>query len=179
LFDSRVHDGLRWPMAFVWLLFIIFPLANAVGDHGPALRHALTILGATIFVCSYAALVLSWRRYRTRTSVVPALLFGVLVAVATALTVAEHAGWGFLFTYCAATAAVIAPGWTGFLAVAVCTALAAATSAIAGAPGGTVLGFGASSAGIGLLMLVMRDLRMRNEELSRARAELARLAVAQ
>jgi two-component system sensor histidine kinase DesK len=36
----------------------------------------------------------------------------------------------------------------------------------------------ASSAGVGLLMLVMRDLRVRNVELNEARAELADLAVA-
>jgi two-component system sensor histidine kinase DesK len=60
-----------------------------------------------------------------------------------------------------------------------CTSLAGGTSLIAGASGGTALGFVASTAGIGLLMLLMQDLRDRNEELCEARAELARLAVAQ
>ena len=60
-----------------------------------------------------------------------------------------------------------------------CTVLAGVCSALGGANGGTVIGFVASSAGVGLLMLVMRDLRVRNVELNEARAELADMAVAE
>jgi two-component system sensor histidine kinase DesK len=60
-----------------------------------------------------------------------------------------------------------------------CSILAGATSAVAGANGGTVVSYVASAAGIGLLMLVMRDLRIRNAQLNEARAELAQMAVAQ
>ena len=52
-------------------------------------------------------------------------------------------------------------------------------AAAGGADGGTVIGFMASSAGVGMLMLVMRDLRVRNMELNEARAELAKMAVAE
>jgi two-component system sensor histidine kinase DesK len=58
-----------------------------------------------------------------------------------------------------------------------CSGLAALTSALAGANGGTAISYAASSAGIGLLMLVMSDLRLRNQQLSEARAELAEMAV--
>ena len=51
--------------------------------------------------------------------------------------------------------------------------------AIAGASGGTVVSYTVTALGIGLLMVLMRDLRVRNEELTAARAELARVAVAQ
>lgn len=57
--------------------------------------------------------------------------------------------------------------------------LAAGGSSIAGADGGAALGFASSAAGVGLLMLLLRDLRVRNDELTKARAELARLAVAE
>jgi two-component system, NarL family, sensor histidine kinase DesK len=57
--------------------------------------------------------------------------------------------------------------------------LAGLASALGGAKAGATIGFVASTAGIGLLMLLVRDLRLRNEELSAARAELARLAVSQ
>ncbi|HEY8762841.1 MAG TPA: histidine kinase, partial [Solirubrobacteraceae bacterium] len=57
--------------------------------------------------------------------------------------------------------------------------LAGGLSALGGASAGTAVGFVTSCLGIGLLMLLMRDLRVRNDELSRARAELARLAVAE
>ena len=52
-------------------------------------------------------------------------------------------------------------------------------AAIAGASGGTVVSYTVTALGIGLLMVLMRDLRVRNEELTAARAELAQVAVAQ
>ena len=42
-----------------------------------------------------------------------------------------------------------------------------------------MIGWVASTAGIGMLILVMRDLRVRNDQLRGARAELARMAVAE
>ena len=128
-----------------------------------------------MFIAGYVLLVLRWRGQRARAAAVLALL----LAVSTALTISQASGWGFLFTYCAAVAAMATPQRIGFYSVLLCAALAGVTSAIGGADGGTVVGFIASSAGIGMLMLVMRDLRMRNMELSAARAELAQLAVAE
>jgi len=170
-------SGVRGIAAIVWLGFVIFPLLNAIGKHGPPLEHGLVIAGATVFIAGYVLLVLRWRD-DSRPSV-PLAVLGVLLAVSTALTIFQASGWGFLFTYCAAVAAMATPQSIGFYAVLVCSALAGVTSAIGGADGGTVVGFVASSAGVGMLMLVMRDLRVRNMELSAARAELARLAVAQ
>ena len=133
--------------------------------------------GALVFVVAYIALVFAARAAR-RERLVPAL-FGLLVAVATALTLADRPGWGFLFIYCAACTAFVSTPALGFAGVIGCTVLAGGVSALGGASGGTTAGFVTSSLGIGLLMLLMRDLRVRNEELSRARAELARLAVAE
>jgi two-component system sensor histidine kinase DesK len=106
------------------------------------------------------------------------VLFVLLVAIASALTLGDAGGWAFLFTYCAACAGLISTRF-GFAGVVACSVLAGVTSAIWGASGGQVIGYVASSAGIGFLLLVMRDLRIRNEQLSEARAELARLAVAE
>lgn len=109
-------------------------------------------------MATYVVLVLTWRR--NQRSAIPALAcVAVLLACATALTLGEHSGWAFLFTYCAACTALIAPSSAGFIGVMLCTSLAGGTSLIAGASGGTALGFVASTAGIGLLMLLMRDLR--------------------
>ncbi|HET6870599.1 MAG TPA: histidine kinase [Solirubrobacteraceae bacterium] len=162
--------------ALIWLAFIVFPLLDAIGKHEPVVRHGLIIGGAALFVAAYASMVLTWRGGRpARLSVA---LFVVLLVVASALTLGQSSSWGFLFTYCAACAALLAPEGFGFYAVALCSAFAAVTSAIAGANGGTVVSYAASAAGIGLLMLVMSDLRLRNVELSQARAELAEMAVA-
>jgi signal transduction histidine kinase len=81
--------------------------------------------------------------------------------------------------YCAACIALVSPSPAGFAGVLLCAALAAGGSSISGASGGIALGFASSAAGVGLLMLLLRDLRMRNEELTEARAERARLAVAE
>ena len=176
-FSHAPHQSVRYGSAFVWLLFILFPLANAIGRHEPLIRHVLVVLGALVFIAAYIALILAWRS--DRGDRFTGLLFGVMLAVATALTLGDASGWAFLFTYCAACAALIPPPPFGFWAVVTCSALAGLTSALAGAPGASVLGRVATSAGIGLVMLLFRDLRVRNEELSAARAELARLAVAQ
>lgn len=186
LFSRRSPGGIRVFAALIWLGFIVFPLINAVGKHEPLVKHGLVIAGAAVFVAAYAIMVLTWRptsSSRSTSSAEPSsrattVLFFVLLIVASALTLAQSSTWGFLFTYCAACAAIVAPRGLGFYAVALCSVLAAATSAIAGADGGTVVSYVASSAGIGLLMLVMSDLRLRNVELSEARAELAEMAVA-
>ncbi len=177
LFYRRSRGGVRMFAALVWLGFIVFPLINAIGKHQPLVRHGLVIGGAALFVAAYVGMVMAWRSEVP--SRLPLALFAVLLTMAIALTVLQAASWGFLFTYCAACAAIVAPEGSGFYAVALCSALAGVTSAIAGADGGTVLSYVASSAGIGLLMLVMSDLRQRNAQLNQARAELAEMAVAQ
>ena len=176
MLGRRPPNGIRAIAACVWLGFVIFPLLNAIGKHGPPLEHGLVIGGAAVFVAGYVLLVLRWR---DDSAGVPLAVLAVLIAVSAALTISQASGWGFLFTYCAAVAAMATPQRIGFYAVLLCSALAGVTSAIGGADGGTVVGFIASSAGIGMLMLVMRDLRIRNLELGAARAELARLAVAE
>jgi len=175
-FDQRPHGLSKMTGAFVWLAFIIFPAANAFGKHGSTLHRGLIIAGALAFVAAYIALVVMWR-HRQADRVLDAL-FVLLVAIAIALTLSDAGSWGFLFTYCAACAGLISTRW-GIAGVIGCAALAGITSAVGGANGGQVIGWVASSAGIGLLILVMRDLRLRNDELNRARAELARMAVAE
>jgi two-component system, NarL family, sensor histidine kinase DesK len=175
-FDGRPRGISRMSGAFVWLAFIVFPAVNAFAKHGTAIEHGLTIAGAVAFVIAYIAMVLVWRE-RSADRLLPAL-FALMVAIAIALTLSDGASWGFLFTYCAACAGLISTRW-GMAGVLGLAALAGVTSALGGANGGQVIGWVASSAGIGLLILVLRDLRIRNEQLGRARAELARMAVAE
>jgi two-component system sensor histidine kinase DesK len=175
-FDGRPRGFTRYTGAFIWLAFILFPAVNAFAKHGTALHHALTIVGAAAFVAVYIALIVLWRQ-GTADRLVSAL-FIALVAIATALTLSDGGSWGFLFTYCAACAGLISSR-LGVAGVVACAVLAGVTSAVGGANGGQVIGWVASSAGIGLLILVMRDLRIRNDQLRAARAELAELAVAE
>ena len=59
-----------------------------------------------------------------------------------------------------------------------CTALCVGSLLAIDAAAGAIFGFATSTLGVGMLMLVVADLRTRNRELHAARAELARLAVA-
>ncbi len=172
----NTHGRIRAFPALVWLGFVLFPLVDAVTTHASPVAKALTILGATAFVAAYLGLVLMWRQRPWHTPAVA--LFALLVGTAIALTLASGPGWGFLFTYCAAVVALFSSAEIGWLWVIGCAVLAAACSAIAGASGSAVITYGITSLGIGLLMVLMRDLRVRNEELSAARAELADAAVA-
>jgi two-component system, NarL family, sensor histidine kinase DesK len=177
-FSGRPLGGPRLLGGFIWVLFIVFPVLNALGSGGKPHNHGLVVGGAILFVAAYVWLVLSWR-WRTKLEERAVVLFVIMLAVAAALTAFQDPGWGFLFTYCAACAGLIGSSSAGFLAVILCSGLAAACTLLGNGSAGAALGFAASSAGIGLLMRLMRDLRTRNRELTEARAELAQLAVAQ
>ena len=170
--------GLVAPL--VWVIFLVFPLANAIGHDGPPLARSLSIAAAALFVLAFIGLVVAFRSgWGADRGRVMLALYVLLVAISVVLTIADRPGWAFLFTYCAAGTTLLASASLTFPGVAACTLLAGLTSALGGAKAGATIGFVVSTAGIGLLMLLMRDLRLRNEELSAARAELARLAVSQ
>jgi two-component system sensor histidine kinase DesK len=101
-----------------------------------------------------------------------------MLAIAIALTVGVGFRWAFLFSYVAACAGLIVPASYGFSAVAVTAAIGIGSALVGGTNSGGAIGYGASSLGVGLLLTLLRDLRVRNSELDEARAELARTAVA-
>jgi hypothetical protein len=108
-----------------------------------------------LFIAAYLALVFNWPHREVGRG--HWVLFAVMVVLATALTVADEPDWAFLFTYCAASTALISPPGMGIGAVLLLAALAATTTAIGGGGGGAVVGYGASAAGVGLLMTLLRD----------------------
>jgi two-component system, NarL family, sensor histidine kinase DesK len=175
--SSTRHRSVRLGTAGIWLLFIIFPLVNALSSNENATHHVVAISISAGFVVAYVALIMNWRVRRHESWIVP--LYVALLVFATTLTLVEGSGWGFLFTYCAACAGMLSPQLIGFTGVVTSTVLAAGTTLIAGGSAATAVGFAASSAGIGLLLMLMHDLRVRNAQLTEARAELARLAVAE
>jgi two-component system, NarL family, sensor histidine kinase DesK len=177
MFGSEPRGPVGLVALCVWVVFLVFPLGNAIGHHEAGLPYALSIVGAGAFVVAYGAIVIVFRmRWSTRWA---PLLYVLVVLISIALSVFDRPGWGFLFTYCAAGAAMIPPARYTLLSLMGLTVLAGCAPALGGADGGTAIGFVASTAGIGLLMMLLRDLRARNDELTEARAELARLAVAE
>ncbi len=172
----RRRDPAGYVVMVIWLAFLVFPVVNAAAHQQKAPGHAAAIAAATAFVASYFALVIGWRRDFSRRRLVA--LFAVTLGAAIGLTVFDRPGWGFLFTYCSACTALLLPPRRTLAGLAGCCALAAGSALLGGADGGTAIGFVASTAGVGLLMVLVRDLRVRNDELEQARAELARMAVA-
>ena len=173
---SRPPSRMRRAALVVWLGFIVAPIADALTNPGRGVGHWLALAGAVAFAVSYVWLVFTWTDEGYRR-----LTYGLSVfqlALTVALTVADRPSWGFLFSYCAACVALAAPSPYGFPAVLACSAAAVAATLAGGSDAGTAFGYGASAVGVGLLLSLMRDLRMRNLELTEARAELARTAVA-
>jgi two-component system, NarL family, sensor histidine kinase DesK len=172
---ERPSRPTRWGMLSVWLAFVVFPLINAITRTDDGIRYWLALAGATAFSGLYVWLVLIWSELREGRREI-----GISVALATlalALTLGLNADWGYLFSYVVACAALAAPSPLGFPTVIGCTVLGVGAELAAGG-GASAIGVGASTLGVGLLLTLMRDLRQRNAELDRARAELARTAVA-
>jgi two-component system, NarL family, sensor histidine kinase DesK len=173
---GRTRGRSRALPALIWLGFVLFPLIAAIENQGPTVEHLLAIAGAAAFVVAFFGLIVMWRRRAGRALQV--VVLAVLITTAMALTLFDRPDWGFLFTYCSAVTALFSTTNIGWAGVLVCAGLAAGCSALAGASGASALSYSVTSVGIGLLMVLMRDLRVRNEELTEARAELARTAVA-
>lgn len=160
----------------VWTLFIVVPIVDAITNSGSATEHVLAISGAVAFSGVYVWVVLTWWEEKSYWRTLA--LAGVLLALACVLTLADRASWAFLFTYCAACIGLVVSSDLGMPAVILCAAVAFGVTVIAGGGSDAGVGYAASAVGIGLLLVLMRDLRMRNHELSEARAELAQSAVA-
>jgi two-component system, NarL family, sensor histidine kinase DesK len=162
-------------MLTVWMAFVVFPPINAITSTDNGTRYWLAIAGTLLFSALYVWLVLIWAELRGGVREIAISI--ALALIALGLTVAVNHNWGYLFTYVAACAALTTPSAFGFPAVITCAAVGTG-AALAAHGGGSSVGIGASTLGVGLLLTLLRDLRQRNAELSSARAELARTAVA-
>jgi two-component system, NarL family, sensor histidine kinase DesK len=161
----------------IWLVFIAIPLINAITSDTTGAAKALTIVAAVAFVAVFIAVATVDRKPLPDPLAFAAMAF--LLGVATALTVLDRESWATLFVYTVAVGAMCLRPPLAFQGVLLCTAVCIAASLVGGSSFGTAISFAISTAGIGMLMLVMADLRTRNAELHEARAELARLAVAE
>ena len=163
-------------ISLVWLGFIVAPLVDAIGHGGQGWSYALTIAAAAVFAWLYVWLVFIWIDERRRW--LGWLLAVVLAALAIGLTVFSRNSWGYLFSYVAACTALVVPSVWSFPAVILIALASLGATALGGGDAGSASGYAISAVGVGLLLSLMRDLRTRNQELTEARAELARTAVA-
>jgi two-component system sensor histidine kinase DesK len=157
-------------------LLAVPAMIGLLSDEPTPARVAIVVAALVVF--------LGFFFYAIRGRMVPkppalvARAFVVDLAIAAALTIADRPDWSLLFYYVVALAGTRLPRPWSMICVAATAAVAAASSVIGGADHGTTGGVGLGLLGIGAAMVVMGELMSANRELHNARAELARLAVA-
>ncbi|WP_354699449.1 hypothetical protein DSM112329_05166 [Paraconexibacter sp. AEG42_29] len=165
----------RWWPRLLWVPLLFLPVVDLLSSESSPWRVALALLGFGVY------LRLGYEAFRSGIAgaapptrrLVPALLF--LTADVTALTLLERSSWGTLFPALCVGLARLPEVWRipSMLAL---TGVAAAASSTGGP--GNAIGVGASTFGVGLMMMGMRRLAESNVALHMARAELAQHAVA-
>jgi two-component system, NarL family, sensor histidine kinase DesK len=161
---------------FIWLVFIAIPLADAVSSHNNGAAKVLVVAAAIAFVAVFVRLAVIQDKPLPDRRALGSV--GVLLAISVALTAVDRQSWGTLFIFTVVAIAMCVRPPLSFYGVLLCTALCVGSLMVAGSAAGGIFGFATSTLGVGLLMLVVADLRARNRELEEARTELARLAVA-
>lgn len=162
-----------------WLMFLGFPLASLLSATVSPVHLTLTLIGFGLCIVLYCALLLDRRPWLSRSAARSAVLAMFLLGVA--LTAYDRAGWASVIVYCAA-AMSFRRLFAERVAIALLTSstLSATTLAVVrGTSLGTAISVAISCIGVGLLLVVIGELRARNLELVRARDEIGRLAVAE
>lgn len=168
----------RWGIrTFVWLGFVLLPLIDAIESHRTGLEKAAIIAGAAVYVVVFVGVVLIEKRPFPLRQAVP--IIAGLLAIASALTIGDRDAWAMLFIFAAGASSALLATPYAVGGVGMATALGVLALMVRGAPWGTTFGFAAPAAGVGMMMVALTELRQSNRELVNARAELARLAVAQ
>jgi two-component system sensor histidine kinase DesK len=180
LTDARLGDPPRTAVGrmrmFIWLVFIAIPLLDAVSSDDNGVAKVVTVIATIAFVAVFVSLALMREKPLPDGQALRSV--GALLAISVALTALDRQGWGTLFIFTVVAIAMCVRAPFSFYGVLLCTALCVGSLLVADAAAGAIFGFASSTLGVGMLMLVVADLRTRNRELHAARAELARLAVA-
>jgi two-component system, NarL family, sensor histidine kinase DesK len=151
-------------------------LVGLIGDEPTAARLAAVVAAVLVFMAIFVHAVRG--RGTPQPPVVVGRAFVVQLVIAGGLTIADRKDWGLLFYYSAALGALRLPRPWNIIAVPVTAAVAGATTALGGASSSSSSALVLSLLGIGAAMIAMGEIMRSNRELHDARAELARLAVA-
>jgi two-component system, NarL family, sensor histidine kinase DesK len=104
--------------------------------------------------------------------------YAVDLAIASALTIANRSDWILLFYYAVAMGGLRLPRSWNFIALPVTAVVAGASASLGGGDPSVAWGQALGMLGIGAAMVAMGEIMRTNRELVDARAEMARLAVA-
>jgi len=173
-------DRLKVPAARAAGIFAIFISLPAVvgllGDEPSAARVIAVGVALVVFMGFF------FHAVRGRMVIKPAPLVARAVAIdaviASALTIADRSDWSLLFYYVVALAGIRLPRPWNIAAVPATAVIAGTASSLGGADSSAVGGLVLSLLGIGAAMVAMGEIMRTNRELVDARAEMARLAVA-
>ena len=164
-------------VAGIFAVFISLPaVIGLLGDEPSAGRLvAVGALLAAFFVFFFRAVR---GRMAPKPPAVVATAYVVDLAIAGTLTIADRPEWNLLFFYVVAMGGLRLPRPWNVVALPVTAVTAGVTATIGGANSSAAWGQALGLLGIGAAMVAMGEIMRTNRELLAARAEVARLAVA-
>jgi two-component system sensor histidine kinase DesK len=157
-------------------LLAVPAMIGLLGDEPTAARVAVVLAAIVAFLGFFFHAIRG--RMTPRPTRVIARAYAVDLTIAAALTIADRPDWSLLFYYVIALGGIRLPRPWNMISVVATAAIATAATAIGGANHSASGGIGLGLLGIGAAMVVMGEMMRANRELMAARAEVARLAVA-
>jgi len=163
--------------AGIFATLISLPAIIALLGDEPSAVRVVVVLGALVaFLAIFFVAVRG--RMIPRPPAVVARAFLADLAIAAALTIADRPEWSLLFYYVVAIGGLRLPRPWNFISVPVTAITAGVAATVGGAASGAAWGQSLGLLGIGAAMVAMGEIMHSNRELHAARAEVARLAVA-
>jgi two-component system sensor histidine kinase DesK len=160
----------------IFLLFLYFPIAELLDSDAGAEHRALVLAAVAAFLALYLSLMLRPAEPLRRRS--EWLRLAALVVLALAISLDDSAQWASLFIYVAAVAGFRLPFARALPAILLCATLTVTVGAVADYEAGDVIALTIYVLAIGIMLLSFASLIHANAELRAARAQIARLAVA-
>jgi two-component system sensor histidine kinase DesK len=164
-------------VAGIFACFISLPaLIGLLGDEPSAARVVAVAAALVVFFALFFQAVRG--RMHPRPPAVVARAYVAGLAIAATLTVADRPDWNLLFFYVVAMGALRLPRPWNVVVLPVTSLTAGIASSAGGANTSATWGQALGLLGIGAAMVAMGEMMRTNRELIEARAEVARLAVA-
>jgi two-component system, NarL family, sensor histidine kinase DesK len=163
--------------AGIFATLISLPAIIALlGDEPSATRIVVVLTTLVVFLAIF--LVAIRGRMKPKPPALIAQAYAADLAIATALTIGDRPEWNLLFYYVVAIGGLRLPRPWNFVSVPVTAVIAGVAATLGDANSGAAWGQALGLLGIGAAMVAMGEIMSSNRELHEARAELARLAVA-
>jgi len=168
--------------ALLGLLWLAYPIAQLFGDDSAGALHKAWCLALSVVVIAIVAAVLFEREEPDQAPTMGevARIVAVLAVCDVALTLGDRQEWGSVVSvFVIAFACVPVPGRQGVINCVIAVAGAFGLQLLAHESTDGAFAQGLTFAGLGVTMLAIGNIVRANRELRKARAEMARLAVAE